>query len=55
MKNELIIENKRGERKLVSVTKIFLSMEDAKAWVEKKYNGYRLVGVQEGLFQNALR
>lgn len=52
MKNELIIENKRGKRKLVSVTKVFLSMDEARKWVEKKYTGYKLVGLQEGLYQD---
>lgn len=48
--NELIIENKNGDRKLITVRKFFLGFDDAKKWVEKKYRGYKLVGVQDGLF-----
>jgi len=50
MNNELIIEDKKGHRKLITLNKFFFGWDDAEQWVSKKYRGHKLVGIQEGLF-----
>lgn len=53
--SEFIIENKRGERKLITLKKFFPSYEEAKTFIEKTYKGHKLVGIQDSLFQNNAR
>lgn len=48
--NELIIEDSSGHRKLLSPTRFFIGWDEAEQWVQETYRGYKLVGIQEGLF-----
>lgn len=48
--NEVLIEDNRGNRKLIPIVDRFPSDEDLRIHIEKKYPGYKVVGIQEGLF-----
>lgn len=47
--SELIIENKKGMRKIIPIR--FGSYEEALRWVNSRYKGYKIMGAQKGLFR----